>query len=66
MSETTAVSTHANFHRGELVDDSDENIWADSKDSKKATKNEFIGEEAFLNYYKKFRKVSQDPQRYEN
>lgn len=65
LADSTAASTFINFKKKKLPDDLDENIWAEKKDKKKEYKETFVGEEAFLNYYKRYRKMSQDPDRYE-
>ena len=62
FTESTAASTMFN-HKKESLEDFEENIWAEKKDNKRY-KETFIGEEAFLNYYKRYRQVSQDPERY--
>jgi len=42
----------------------EEDIWADRKDKRKEYKEGFIGQEAFMNYYRRYRQVSQDPDRH--
>lgn len=64
MSETTAASTLANYPRPEFSDELQENLWAESRESNRYDKEQLVGEDAFVNYYEKFRKISRDPQRY--
>ena len=49
-----------------MPEEIEENIWGESRESKRESDTElFVGKEAFTNYYKKYRKVSQDPERYQ-
>lgn len=52
VSEITAASTLANHAKQDTSEELDENIWGESRQGEREVKNEFIGKEALLNYYK--------------
>jgi len=73
VSETTAASTYAaNFakessvYKNDTSEELEEDLFAYSRDSKHAAKEDFVGEDAFHNYYKKYRKFSKDPKRFDD
>lgn len=66
-SESTAASTLVHYRKKEIPEDLEDNIWAESREGNRETHKElFVGQEAFLSYYRKFRKVSQDPDRFKS
>ena len=68
VSDSTAASTQVLYQKPtqDIPEELEENIWAESREGKREEKEEFIGEKAFMSYYKRYRQVSQDPDRQQN
>lgn len=64
LSESTITSSMIYPARQEDPEEIEENLWSESKDSILDQNNEeYVGEHAYTNYYKKFRQISKDNQR---
>lgn len=67
MSESTIMGNTSSMlypARQEDPEEIEENIWSESRDSKQEqSKDEYIGENAYTKYYKKYRQISSDNQR---
>ena len=67
FTESTAASTRFQYNHNqiEINEEMWESIWA-AKEEKPKTNNKetFVGEDAIKNYYKRYKQVSRDPNRY--